>query len=445
MIARALVDFCDGQKELRMQSATDLRGLEEISISEIPVRHWPSPLPFEQMGRAERIAQLVTQGTEIDPHAVLFSLLTVSGGIIGSDVHLYVGETRHYCRLFCVLAGASSRGRKGSSLAPILSIFKEIVPEFPEIWTSGPLSSGEGLLWRIRDASEDVGKDGAPTDPGVDDKRLIILDGEFASALRAMKRETNTLSAIIRSAWDSGDISPLTKTKPVRVTNGHVCFVSHITTPELHACLSESDAVNGFANRILWICTRRQGSVPFPERLSKEARGEIGAILSKSLAVATETREMTLSSDAKELFGTAYPILTQERPGLYGAATSRAEAQVIRLSMILSILEGSPVIRREDMVRALHCWRYAEESARFIFGDREPDRRAIKILNYLAGGERTTTQIINDLFSKNGVGIAEVLEHLQSVGKVTSRREKTGKKPTTWWSLAQNRVTDLTD
>ncbi len=428
-----------------MQYTTDLPGMEEITVPEIPVRHWPSRLPFEQMGNAGRIALLASHGTEIDPHAVIFSLLSVAGGVIGPDIHLYVGEARHYCRLFCVLAGASSRGRKGSSLAPILSIFKEIVPEFPEIWTSGPLSSGEGLLWRIRDASEEVDKEGMPIDPGVDDKRLIVLDGEFAAALRAMKRESNTLSAIIRSAWDSGDISPLTKTKPVRVTNGHVCFVSHITTPELHACLSESDAMNGFSNRILWICTRRQGSVPFPERLSKDARGEIGANLSNALLTAGKTSEITLSPEAKALFGEAYPILTQERPGLYGSATSRAEAQVMRMAIILALLDGSPVIRRDDMVRALHCWRYAEESARFVFGDREPDQRANKILAFLSGGEKTTTQIINNLFGKNGVGIADVLEHLQAVGKITSRREKSGKKPTTWWNLSGNTVTDLTD
>lgn len=422
-----------------MQFTTDLPGMEEITIPDIPVRHWPSSLPFEQMGRAGRIAQLVTQGTEIDPHAVLFSLLTIAGGVVGPDVHLYVGESKHYCRLFCVLSGASSRGRKGSSLAPIISIFKEIVPEFPEIWTSGPLSSGEGLLWRIRDASEEVDKDGVSTDPGVEDKRLIILDGEFAAALRAMKRETNTLSAILRNAWDDGNISPLTKTKPVRVSNGHVCFTSHITSPELHTCLSESDSVNGFANRILWICTRRQGSVPFPERLSRETRGEIGSILSQTLSTTGETREMTLSIEAKSLFAEAYPILTQERPGLYGAATSRAEAQTLRLSMILALLEGSAVIRREDMVRALHCWRYAEESARFIFGDREPDQRANKILDYLAGGERTTTQITVDLFKRNVSGISSVLEYLQSVGKITCRKEAStsGKKPATYWKLAE--------
>ncbi len=420
-------------------------GTEELEPPEIPVRHWPTSIQFNEFGNAGRIAILCSQGTEIDPHAILFSLLEVAGAVIGPNIHLFVGETRHYCRLFSVLVGASSRGRKGSSVGPILSVFNDLREDFQAIRSSGPLSSGEGLLWRIRDASEEVDKEGMPIASGVDDKRLLILDGEFAAALRAMKRESNTLSAVLRSAWDDGNIAPLTKTRPVKVTDGHICFVSHITQAELSACLSETDALNGFANRILWICTRRQGSVPFPERLSKESRQEITAILERTLKVAERAREMALTPEAREIFTKSYPILTQERPGLYGAATSRAEAQTMRMAMILSLIDGSPSIRQEDMIRSLHCWRYAEESARFIFGDREPDQRANKILKYLRDGEKTTTQIINNLFSKNGTGIAAVLEHLQAVGKITSRKKQTGKKPVTWWNLPENTVTDLTD
>ncbi len=419
-----------------MSIAQEIPGTEEIERPETPVKTWPGPIDWSRMGSSGRIAELTTEGTEVDPHATLFSLLTVFGGIVGPGTYLHVGEVRHYPRLFSVLVGASSRGRKGSSLQPIVSTFAEIVHEFKSIRTSGPLSSGEGLLWRIRDASEEIGKDGNPVDPGVEDKRLIVLDGEFSACLKAMKRETNTLSAILRSAWDDGDIAPLTKTKPVRVSGGHVCFVSHITTPELQTCLSESDTVNGFSNRILWICTRRQGSVAFPPRLSPESRTEIRTILEKALKLASRTGEITLAPEARAIFEKAYPILTQERPGLYGAATSRAEAQVLRLAMILCLIEGSAFIRGEDMLRAVDAWRYAEESAQFIFGDRAPDQKANKIFDYLQTGEKTTTEIINGLFQKNATGVSAILEHLQAVGKVSSRSERTGKKPITFWGLS---------
>ena len=421
----------------------DIPETEELERPEIPVRIWPKPIDFNRLGGAGRIAVLCSEGTEIDPHAVLFSTLTTAGGVIGPSVYFYVGETRHYCRLYCVLVGRSSRGRKGSSAAPVNAIFDELLMDFGSIRTNGPLSSGEGLLWRIRDGSDEVDKDGTQVDRGVDDKRLIIQDGEFAAALRAMKREMNTLSAILRSAWDTGDISPLTKTRPVRVTGAHVSILSHITNAELLTCLSESDAVNGFANRILWVCTRRQGSVPFPGRLSLAARTEIMEILREMLAVATRTSEMRLDNEAKKIFERAYPVLTQDRSGLFGSATSRAEAQVLRISMVLALVDGSPVIRHEDMIRALDVWRYAEESAFFIFGDREPDQRANKIIDFLRSGSRSQTEIINGLFKKNGEGIASVLEHLQAVGKIRSSKEKTGGRNITFWELCwQNTDTE---
>ena len=428
-----------------MQSSIDLRGTEELERPEIAVRIWPKSIDFEQLGNAGRIALLCTKGTEIDPHATLFSLLTVAGGVIGPSVYLYIGETRHYCRLYTVLVGKSSRGRKGSSAGPINSVFDELLMDFGSIKTSGPLSSGEGLLWRIRDESGEVDKDGNSTDPGVDDKRLIVQDGEFAAALRAMKRETNTLSAILRSAWDDGNISPLTKTKPVKVSNGHIVFVSHITSDELSACLSETDALNGFANRILWVCTQRQGSVPFPPRISSAARGEIIEILRNTLEVASRTSEMTMHDDERAVYARAYPILTQDRPGLFGAATSRAEALVMRLSMILALIEGSPIIRTLDLIRALDVWRYAEESARFIFGDREPDQRANKILKFLESGEKKQSEITRELFQKNEGGIADVLEYLQAVGKIESRTEKTGRRPITWWKISTKYTNDKND
>jgi hypothetical protein len=56
----------------------------------------------------------------------------------------------------------------------------------------------------------------------VDDKRLLILEPEFASVLKVMARETNTLSALIRQAWDSGDLRIMTKNNPAVATGAHI-------------------------------------------------------------------------------------------------------------------------------------------------------------------------------------------------------------------------------
>jgi len=49
---------------------------------------------------------------------------------------------------------------------------------------------------------------------------------------------------------------------------------------------------------------------------------------------------------ANALWEETYPDLSAGHPGLFGAATARAEAQVLRLSLVYALLDRSPVIRR---------------------------------------------------------------------------------------------------
>src|SRR5260370_7542465 len=79
----------------------------------------------------------------------------------------------------------------------------------------GGLSSGEGLIWAVRDKIiqlERRGKGAAAervegeVDPGVTDKRLYILESEFAGALAVMKRDGNTLSRVVRDGGHRRDL-----------------------------------------------------------------------------------------------------------------------------------------------------------------------------------------------------------------------------------------------
>ena len=78
----------------------------------------------------------------------------------------------------------------------------------------GGLSSGEGLINEVRD---EVKKWSAKekawdvVDPGVTDKRLMIVEAEFAGALAVMERHGNTLSPVLRKAWDGDRLATLTR------------------------------------------------------------------------------------------------------------------------------------------------------------------------------------------------------------------------------------------
>ena len=192
---------------------------------------------------------------------------------------MMVGDTKHFVRIFAVIVGDSAKSRKGTSARPVDRLFA-----FSAVRTTpGPLSSGEGIIYAVRDP--EPLRENNKCDIGVNDKRLYIIDEEFASALACTKRDGNTLSTIIRSAWDKGDLDPLTKTSKIRATGAHIGIISHITLYELSQKMHATETFNGFANRILWVFASRKKMVPIPEPMHdselKALQNELKTILDK--------------------------------------------------------------------------------------------------------------------------------------------------------------------
>jgi hypothetical protein len=94
-------------------------------------------------------------------------------------------------------------------------------------------------------------------------------------------------------------------------------------------------------------------------------------------------RRLRRDAEATAIWQDVYPSLSEGAPGLFGAATSRAEAQVLRLSVLYAALDRSAVITADHLLAALAVWRYAEESARWIFGDATGDPTADTIIGAL--------------------------------------------------------------
>ena len=153
---------------------------------------WPPPPANEAFhGLPGAIVAKIAPNTEADPVAILTQLLVCCGALIGRGAYFQVEATRHHPNQFLLLIGDSSRARKGSSLDHVTKLLTEADPAFPSRLTTG-LSSGEGLVWKVRDPSGQ--------DPGEPDKRLLVIEPEFASVLKSTSREISTLSPTLRSA-----------------------------------------------------------------------------------------------------------------------------------------------------------------------------------------------------------------------------------------------------
>jgi hypothetical protein len=106
-------------------------------------------------------------------------------------------------------------------------------------------------------------RDGNPVDEGVSDKRLLVVQPEFAGVLSVMERSGNTLSAIMRQAWDGALMATMTRNNPIKATDAHISLITHITMNELKARLTRTDMANGFANRYLYLLIRWARELPF--------------------------------------------------------------------------------------------------------------------------------------------------------------------------------------
>lgn len=122
-------------------------------------------------------------------------------------------------------------------------------------------------------------------------------------------------------------------------------------------------------------------------------------------------------------------------PGLFGAITTRAEAQVLRLSVLYAALDGDSAIRLPHLMAALAVWEYAEESVRYIFGDATGDPVADRIIEALRmHGELARTQI-SQLSQRHTptARISQALNLLAASGKARFETRRTEGRPTEIW------------
>lgn len=247
----------------------------------------PDPAAFH--GLAGRFVEVVSPYSEADPVALLSTFLAVFGAAVGRGgperpgPFFPVEADRHHPNLFVGLVGPTARGRKGTSAGRCLGLFRLVDEAFVADRVVEGLSSGEGLIWAVRDPIyRTVTRKGEPVtelaDDGVADKRLLVLETEFGGVLKSPDRQGNTLSAVIRRAWDSGDLQVLTKNSPARATGAHIAIVAHITREEPARYLSETEQANGFANRFIWLAVRRARLLPDGEAMPPPARQELEAL-----------------------------------------------------------------------------------------------------------------------------------------------------------------------
>lgn len=367
------------------------------------------PLRSEMLhGVAGDVVRTIYPHTEADAGALLANLLVGYGSIIGRNAHFEVEGAKHYMNLFLAQVGPSATGRKGTATNRIFRLLERVDPDWVTHKVQTGLSSGEGL---IEAAANPRGER--------TDRRLLIVQTEFASTLSVMARQGNTLSSILRDAWDKGKLQTMVRHDPLAVENAHISIITHISRDEVQRNLDRTEVANGFANRFLWVKSQRSKCLPEGGFLLESELDRLVDLIRPSIEFGRQPLCLRRDSDAKEAWARVYPKLSEGMPGLIGSIASRAEAQVLRLSCIYALLDCSEVIEIPHLEAALAFWDHSAESIEWIFGDVLGDPVADVILEALrACPEGLSRTEISSLLGRNrsAVQINAALRSLSSSG-----------------------------
>ncbi len=267
-----------------------------------------------------------------------------------------------------------------------------------------------------------------------DDKRVLMLETEFSRLLAVCARSGNTLSEVLRQAFDSSKhLVSNTKSDHCIATHPHISLIGHITPTELKERMNDISYSNGFANRILWVEAYSSKSLPFGGIPDWYAQEKLIINLRNVVAWAKErhvlcNRAMRVLQHGKS----RYNKRDNER-GITGALLQRDRTHLLRLAMIYAILDGRVCINENHLKAALSVWHYSAQTVRRLFGNMKGSTVAEKIYDFILISGEVSMREIYDHLSRN-VSSSEIqmtILGFEVQGLVRTFMEKSGSKKVT--------------
>jgi hypothetical protein len=406
---------------------------DEATPAIIPFPDPPATEVFQ--GTAGQIVRLIEPHTEADPVGLLATLLVMFGNALGRSPHTMIEASRHGTNEFCLTVGESATARKGTALAHIRRLFEKADPHWLDARVVHGLSSGQGVVHAVRDQDGE----GADADPGVVDKRLMVVESEFSNVLRVAAGRENTLSPTLRNCWDGTQLQNLTRTKSEKCTRPHVSIVGHITNHELKKDITSREMSNGFLNRFLIVAVRRSKVLPFGGKIPPADIERACWMVENAIRFAREASEITLSPEAIGLWPDLYEELTELPHDSIGSQLSRGAPHVRRLAMLYALLDRKDEVSFEHLAAAASLWDFSRRSVNYIFGDAVGDKLERDILKLLeAAGEQGMKRSEIRASLGSHMSSSELTVALQGLEKRRAIRradEPTGGRTAERWSL----------
>ena len=377
-------------------------------------RNAPQPDPVCLYGLVGDVARAGSEGTEANPYAIAANFMAYLSCAIGRGPYLPIGNTWHHARLYILHIGRSGRGRKGDAVSLINRVdtaLRQLRETAAPPIHRGGLSSREGLVSLFHDGY----KNGKLEVPAIQDKRLWVVESEFANVLHQGRREGNTLSAALRDCWDGVSLKPATKSNRLYASHPHLCLSGAISPSELLSLMRARELTNGFANRFLMIWAERERIVPFPQATPQEAVDALAARILSILELVQAERvnerdhlPVSLTAQAQSIYSQLYrgELIDDSAGEHVTALLERRAPMLLRLAMIFALCDLQTRIDVQHIQAAMGWIRHGVESAKFVFlkatdaADTVRTNAAVKkIVEFLRlKGQSTRWQITSECF-----------------------------------------------
>ena len=385
----------------------------------------PSADPAMFTGVLGEITTAAAPTTEADPVGIYGTLLAGTGVLVGPGPHVQIGNIRHPLLIWALLLGRTGSGRKGEATTTAEIFLRMAQPaSFDRVAVSG-LSSGEGLIERIKDAETEDSRD----------KRLLVIETEFTSVMARSKREGSTLAAVQRQAWDGRGLSVLNR-QQLKASASHIAIIGHITPREFRMRMAEADMTGGTYNRYLPLFVERTRLLAIPPGVEDQVMMKLGGRLSSVIDQAASTGRIQLGREATRLWSDdIYPELTAADDEDHAEAefTRRGAPYCLRIAGLYAALDGRQLIRNADLVAAAALVRYSIASARYVLDRQARDPRLDRIRRAVdaAGPAGLTRSAVSGLFSRNLTKevLGELLAQLTGDGEYEEVRQATRGRP----------------
>lgn len=434
----------------------DLRSSFE---SDSPLLIRPELAQCALYGILEHIVDVACEHTEAVPSTVVAHVLARFSATIGRTAYIQIGPQTRYLNFNGLIVGPTARGRKGTSAEYPAQLFHRAeyilgVRPLPELTA---LSTGEGLIHRVRDARYSDEDPNKVLDRGVDDKRLFCDISEFAGTLAVATRKEATITMVLRDAFDGRVLTTPTKTSYNRATGAHISVVGSIPETELVKCLAANDITNGMANRFAMFYSTRTKSVANPKPIPQERTDWLAQQIADALRITWGCTAIPMDGDAEEYWAATYENLdeaSRSQHPIIANLLARQDLYTRIFSTLIALINKEAVITCRHIDAALAFMCYWEDTANFVFSTSEKNDqmkrmkalmdRIVDAITTLGGRRVPHTDVTKKLTNNYAANCAIKKEHVkaalellqrESPPRIRSEPETTKGRPVTCYTL----------